>query len=113
MENIMSGSVSIEKLSDEDIEESLDMLMRDEQFEQDLINSFNDKMYFVKNTAPNPIWAFCSLTMKLIRVIPSTELLPVDSYSFEYEKDSQLIECLSGQNLIKIPKKYIETGEWH
>ena len=50
MENIMSGSVNtIDMLSDEEIDESLEMLMSDEQFEQDLINSFNTQMYVIND----------------------------------------------------------------
>ena len=54
MENILSGSVAgFDMLDDEDIDESLQMLMGDEQFEQDLINSFNSKMYVINSKAPN------------------------------------------------------------
>jgi hypothetical protein len=113
MEKILSGSLGIESMTIEDIEDGLELLMKDEQFEQDLINSFNDKMYFIKQNAPNPIWTLCSITMKMVRLLPSSEVIPIDEYSFPYEKDGNLIECLVGQNLIKIPKKYIASGEWH
>ena len=54
MENILSGSGDVfSMLSDEEIDESLEMLMGDEQFEQDLINSFNSKMYIINDKAPN------------------------------------------------------------
>jgi hypothetical protein len=42
-----------------------------------------------------------------------TEVIPVDEWGFDYQKDDSLIECLVGTNLIKIPKKYVEQGEWH
>ena len=55
----MSGSVNtIDMLSDEEIDESLEMLMSDEQFEQDLINSFNTQMYVINDKAPNPMWSY-------------------------------------------------------
>ena len=113
MEKIVSGSVSLQEMSDEEIEESLDILMQDDQFEQDLINSFNDQMYIIKETAPNPIWTLCSITMKMVRILPRTEIIPIDEWSFPYQKDDNLIECLSGTNLVKIPKKYVQQGEWH
>ncbi len=113
MEKITSGSIDIKALSDEEIEDSLDILMQDDQFEQDLINSFNDQMYIIKGTAPNPIWTLCSITMKMVRILPKTEVIPIDEWSFSYQKDENLIECLSGTNLVKIPKKYVQQGEWH
>jgi hypothetical protein len=112
MENIMSGSISLETF-EEDIEESLEMLMQDAQFEQDLINTFNERMYVIKNDAPNPIWTLCSITMRMIRILPQTEVIPIDEWNFQYQKDESLIECLVGTNLIKIPKKYVHWGEWH
>lgn len=113
MEKIISGSLPPDALTDEEIEESLDILMQDDQFEQDLINSFNDQMYIIKETAPNPIWTLCSITMKMVRILPRTEIIPIDEWSFPYQKDENLIECLSGTNLVKIPKKYVQQGEWH
>ena len=113
MEKIISGSLPADSLSEEEIEESLDILMQDDQFEQDLINSFNNQMYIIKETAPNPIWTLCSITMKMVRILPSTEITPIDEWSFPYQKDDNLIECLSGTNLVKIPKKYVQQGEWH
>lgn len=113
MEKINSGSIEIKKLSDEEIEDSLDILMQDDQFEQDLINSFNNQMYIIKGTAPNPIWTLCSITMKMVRILPRTEVIPVDEWSFSYQKDDNLIECLVGTNLVKLPKKYVKQGEWH
>ena len=113
MENIVSGSASLEMISEEEIDESLEMLMGDEQFEQDLINSFNDKMYIIKDNAPNPIWTLCAITMQMVRVLPKTEVIPVDEFSFPYVGEDSLIECLAGTNLIKIPKKYVQRGEWH
>jgi len=113
MEKIVSGSAELQVMSDEKIEESLELLMEDNQFEQDLINSFNDQMYVIKSNAPNPIWTLCSITMRMVRVLPMTEVIPIDEWSFEYQKDDSLIECLVGTNLIKIPKKYVEQGEWH
>jgi hypothetical protein len=113
MEKITSGSLNPDSLSKEEIEESLDILMKDDQFEQDLINSFNDQMYIIKETAPNPIWTLCSITMKMVRILPRTEIIPIDEWSFPYQKDENLIECLSGTNLVKIPKKYVKQGEWH
>jgi hypothetical protein len=113
MDNILSGSISLKDISEEEIEESLEILMKDIQFEQDLINSFNNKMYTIKSNAPNPIWTLCSITMRMVRILPQTEVIPVDEFSFSYEKDYTLIECLVGTNLIKIPKKFIHSGEWH
>jgi hypothetical protein len=113
MEKIVSGSVDLQVMSDEKIEESLELLMQDNQFEQDLINSFNDQMYVIKSNAPNPIWTLCSITMRMVRVLPMTEVIPVDEWGFEWQKEDSLIECLVGTNLIKIPKKYVQQGEWH
>ena len=113
MENIVSGSYPLEMVCDEDIDESLEMLMEDAQFEQDLINSFNDKMYVIKDNAPNPIWTLCSITMQMVRILPQTEVIPVDELRFHYINEDNLIECLAGTNLIKIPKKYVQRGEWH
>jgi hypothetical protein len=113
MENIMSGSAPHQMLSEEEIDESLEMLMEDDQFEQDLINSFNDKMYIIKDTAPNPVWTLCSITMKMIRILPKTEVIPIDEWSFPHQQDDNLIECLVGTNLVKLPKKYVQRGEWH
>jgi len=113
MEKIVSGSVAIQSNCDEELEESLEILMQDAQFEQDLINSFNDKMYTIKNSAPNPIWTLCSITMRMVRILPRTEVIPIDEWGFDYQKDNNLIECLVGTNLIKIPKKYLQQGEWH
>jgi hypothetical protein len=113
MEKIVSGSVEPHSLTEEEMDESLEILMQDEQFEQDLINSFNDQMYVIKSNAPNPIWTLCSITMRMVRVLPMTEVIPVDEWGFDYQKDDSLIECLVGTNLIKIPKKYVEQGEWH
>jgi hypothetical protein len=113
MEKIVSGSVVIHAMSEKEIEEGLEILMQDDQFEQDLINSFNDQMYVIKSNAPNPIWTLCSITMRMVRILPMTEVIPVDEWGFEHEQDSSLIECLVGTNLIKIPKKYVQQGEWH
>ena len=70
-------------------------------------------MYIIKDSAPNPIWTLCSITMRMIRILPRTEVIPIDEFNFSYEKDNNLIECLVGTNLIKIPKKYVQQGEWH
>ena len=113
MEKIMSGSIELQLTEEEKIEEDLELLMQDSQFEQDLINSFNDQMYIIKDSAPNPIWALCSITMRMIRILPRTEVIPIDEFNFSYEKDNNLIECLVGTNLIKLPKKYVQQGEWH
>ena len=113
MEKIVSGSAILHTLSEEEVDESLEILMQDEQSEQDLINSFNDQMYIVKSSAPNPIWTLCSITMRMVRILPMTEVIPVDEWNFSHQKDENLIECLVGTNLIKIPKKYVEQGEWH
>ena len=113
MENILSGSLPLQMLSEEEIDESLEILMEDAQFEQDLINSFNDKMYVIKNNAPNPIWTLCSITMQMVRILPQTEVIPIDEFGYHYVSDENLIECLVGTNLIKIPKKYVHRGEWH
>jgi hypothetical protein len=51
--------------------------------------------------------------MRMIRVLPHTEITPVDEWNFHYQKEESLIECLVGTNLIKIPKKYVQWGEWH
>ena len=112
MENIMSGSVALATY-EEEIDETLETLMEDAQFEQDLINSFNEQMYVIKCDAPNPIWTLCSITMRMIRILPRTEIIPVDEWNFQDQKDDSLIECLVGTNLIKIPKKYVQRGEWH
>ena len=112
MENIVTGSIAFD-IHEEEIDESLELLMEDEQFEQDLVNAFNNKMYVIKSNAPNPIWTLCSITMRMIRILPHTEVIPVDAYYFPYQKDNNLIECLVGTNLVKIPKKYVESGEWH
>jgi len=111
MNTIMSGSIDIQ--DEEEIDESLELLMQDYQFEQDLINSFNDQMYIISDAAPNPIWTLCSLTMRMVRILPTSEVIPVDTVSFNYTSDDNLIECLFGTNLVKIPKKYVEQGEWH
>ena len=113
MEKIVSGSLSVQIVDDEELEEGLEILMQDAQFEQDLINSFNDQMYVIKSSAPNPIWTLCSITMRMVRILPMTEVIPVDEWNFSHQKDDNLIECLVGTNLIKIPKKYVEQGEWH
>jgi len=114
MENIMSGSVSDSNmLTDEEIDESLEMLMSDDQFEQDLINSFNKQMYVINDKAPNPMWSFCSVSMKMICLHPKTELTVLDEIRFNRSKKSALIECLVGINLVKLPKEFINAGEWH
>jgi hypothetical protein len=113
MENVLSGSAEMSNLTLEDIEDGLDVLMQDEQFEQDLINSFNDQMFIIKKTAPNPIWTLCSITMKMIRIIPTAEVIPISASTFELITEDSLVECLTGQNLVKIPKKFIQSGEWH
>ena len=113
MENIVSGSVSLQLIDEDEIDESLEMLMEDPLFEQDLINSFNDKMYIISKNAPNPIWTLCSITMQMVRLLPNSEVIPVDELSFHWVGDDNLIECLAGTNLIKIPKKYVQRGEWH
>ena len=113
MENIMSGSVSVQIITEEEIEEGLEILMQDDQFEQDLINSFNNQMYVIKDNAPNPIWTLCSVTMRMIKVLPKSEVVPLDEWGFLYSSDENLIECLVGTSLIKLPKKYITSGEWH
>ena len=113
MENILSGSAPLEMLNEEEIDESLEILMEDAQFEQDLINSFNNKMYVIKDNAPNPIWTLCSITMQMVRILPQTEVIPVDELNFHYVEEDSLVEFLAGTNLIKIPKKYVHSGEWH
>ena len=114
MENIVSGSMNmIDPLTDEEIDESLEMLMGDEQFEQDLINSFNKQMYIVNDKAPSPMWSFCSVSMKMILIHPKTELTVLDELGFHYAAKTSLIECLVGINLIKIEKQFINAGEWH
>ena len=114
MENIMSGSIGkIDMLTDEEIDESLEMLMGDSQFEQDLINSFNTQMYIVNSKGPNPIWTFCSVSMKMISLYPKTEVTVLDELSFYRASKSSLIECLVGINLVKLPKEFINAGEWH
>ena len=114
MENIMSGSnITFNILEDEGIDESLEILMRDAQFEQDLINSFNSKMYIINNNAPNPMWTFCSVSMKMICIHPNTELTVLDEANFVNANKSSFIECLVGINLVKLPKEYINAGGWH
>ena len=113
MKTMMSGSIETQTRSDMEIDESLDSLMSDDQFEQDLINSFNDKMYILKGAAPNPLWTLCSISMRLVKILPRTEIIPLDEFSFNYVGNDALIECLVGSSLIKIPKKYIQQGEWH
>ena len=101
MENILSGSViTFDVLEDKDIDESLEMLMGDEQFEQDLINSFNSKMYTINSKAPNPMWSFCSVSMKMICLYPQTEVTVLDETGFDRSAKSSLIECLIGINLV-------------
>jgi hypothetical protein len=113
METALSGSVAFTTLTEEDIDESLEFLMSDSQFEQDLINSFNDKMYIIKASAPNPLWTLCSITMRMIRILPQTQVIPIDEFTFHHVGDSELVEFLAGANLIKIQKKYVQRGEWH
>ena len=114
MENILSGSFDVFGIpNEEEIDESLEMLMSDEQFEQDLINSFNSKMYFINNRAPNPMWVFCSVTMKMICLHPQTEVTVLDEAGYDHASKSNLIECLVGINLVKLPKNLINSGEWH
>lgn len=114
MENIMSGSIGvIDTLTDEEIEEGLEMLMGDAQFEQDLINSFNTQMYVINDKAPNPMWSFCSVSMKMIALYPKTELTVLDEIGFYNAPKNGLIECLVGINLIKLPKSFINVGGWH
>lgn len=114
MENILSGSGDVfSMLSDEEIDESLEMLMGDEQFEQDLINSFNSKMYIINDKAPNPMWVFCSVSMKMICLYPQTEVTVLDEVGYDYASKNKLIECLVGINLVKLPKELINAGEWH
>ena len=114
MENILSGSGDVFSMpSEEEIDESLEMLMADAQFEQDLINSFNSKMYFINDKAPNPMWVFCSVSMKMICLHPQTEVTVLDEVGYDYASKSNLIECLVGINLVKVPKELINMGEWH
>ena len=114
MENIMSGSISvIDPLTEEEIDESLEMLMGDEQFEQDLINSFNTHMYVISDKAPNPMWAFCSVSMKMISLYPKTEVTVLDELAYYHSSKSSLVECLVGINLVKLPKDLIDAGDWH
>tara|TARA_B100000214_G_C23618794_1_gene468521 strand:- start:141 stop:485 length:345 start_codon:yes stop_codon:yes gene_type:complete len=114
MENIMSGSIGkIDMLTDEEIDESLEMLMGDSQFEQDLINSFNTQMYIVNSKGPNPIWTFCSVSMKMIPIYHKTEVTVLDELDYKQSLKANLIECLVGINLVKIPKEFINSGEWH
>ena len=114
MENMMSGSIKvIDTLTDEEIDESLEMLMSDGQFEQDLIDSFNSQMYVISDKAPNPIWSFCSVSMKMISLYPKSEVTVLDEVAFCQASNSSLIECLVGINLVKLPKELINPGEWH
>jgi len=118
MENIMSGSFTIdeellEPLSDEEIDESLEILMQDDQFEQDLINSFNTKMYTINDKSPNPMWSYCSVSMRMICLYPRTELTVLNEIEFNRSSKNSLIECLVGINLVKIPKNFIDEGDWH
>lgn len=114
MENVVSGSVDIEDmLTDEEIDESLELLMGDDQFEQDLINSFNTKMYIINTKAPNPLWSFCAASMKMICLYPKMEIIVLDELGYHYASKTDLIECLVGINLVKLPKRFIDSGGWH
>ena len=118
MENHISGSLKLSSGSfdydDEyDLDTELQHLMASEQFEDDLINSFTVNMYTVVNEAPRPLWVYCSITHRLVRIWPSTEVVVLNEQGFRMSKKDDNIDCLVGQNLIKIPKKYINSGEWN
>tara|TARA_A100001515_G_C4587068_1_gene214866 strand:+ start:929 stop:1279 length:351 start_codon:yes stop_codon:yes gene_type:complete len=116
MENHASGSVimvtgSFDLPSDFDLD--IEMLLQNKQFEQDLIDNFTKKMYTIKNDAPKPLWSYCSVKMQLVRVWPQSEVFVLDEELFSSCDESDSIDCLIGQNLFKIPKKYIATGDWN
>jgi hypothetical protein len=117
MENHSSGSLDILSedidYEEDEIDVDLEMLMQSRQFEEDLINSFTFNMYSVKSSAPSPLWVYCSITHNIIRIWPKTALVVIDENKFKLARLDESIECLIGQNLIQIPKKLIDMGDWH
>lgn len=114
MDNYTSGSVpSILEECDFDLDEDIAYLMKSKQFEQDLIDSFTISMYSTSSKLPKPYWAYCSITHRMIRVMPKSEVVVINEHSYLMADKDDRIECLVGQNLIQIPKIYIDIGEWN
>ena len=88
-------------------------LMLDKAFEQDLISSFTQKRYFLSKDAPQPLWTLCSVSFQMIRLFHSSEIFVIDEQLFDDAKPFELVDCCSGDSVVKIKKSYIETGGWH
>ena len=108
--DVISGSFSC---IDDFIDEDISMLMQSKQFEDDLINSFTINMYSINNNAPKPLWTYCAISHQIVKVWPNTEVVVLDEERVKILKKEDKIECLAGQNLIRLPKKYVDMGEWN
>ena len=106
MEKIFSGSV-------DNIMAGLEDIMSDPDFEKGLQMSFSQYRYSLKRSVKTPYWTYCSASGMLIRLYHSTEIIVIDENLFEHSKDRELVECLTGDSLIFLPKQCIDIGSWH
>ena len=93
----------------EDFDRILTDFIQSDYFLDEMLSSSNSKYYFLNKTAPNPLWVYSSTLYTLMRITPSTELIPVDAF----DKDSKFTECYVMQNMVNIPTKFITESEWH
>jgi hypothetical protein len=49
----------------------------------------------------------------MIRLFHSSEIFVIDEQLFDNAKPFELVDCCSGDSVVKIKKSYIETGGWH
>ena len=93
-----------------DLSVELSDLMLDKTFEQDLISAFTQKRYSLSNEAPEPFWTLCSVSFQMIRLFKSSEIIVIDENYFNTAKPCEMVDCCTGDSIIKLPKKYITIG---
>ena len=107
MENFLSGSDDIE------FENDLVEILKDPEFEYGLRAAFTSKRYSLKKSVETPYWTYCSLSGMLIRLYHNTEISVVDEGIFETAASRDLIQCVSGDSMLYLPKDIIHAGSWH
>ena len=105
MDQFSSGSI--------DLTLTLEDIVSHPSFEETFKQAYATKRYSLKSSVKTPYWTYCSVSGMLIRLFHSSEILVIDEIDFDRAYDEDLVECVTGDSLIYLPKKNIEIGEWH